>query len=351
MFTPAQNRHTRRIRRGPIVLVLIAIVAGMSAGLATRPASTQAADAGGSYGWPVKPFHRPHPVRGNFGDPRTNFHGPPTMRGVLHGRGVFGFHQGIDISAPDGTAVYPVMSGEVVTISHEWVRVQSGGGHTFEYWHINPTVRVGQDVEAYSTVLGRIKRDAGHVHLTAYENGRVVNPLATGRITPYFDDSRPTVDSLVLRRGETGRDELPNFVRGRVLMIVSAHDMPSMRVRGSWRDLPVTPAVLTWRIQRWTGKVVCDGVARDVRNTMPDNAGFWQTYARGTFQNMAVFGKHYSFLQAGSYLFKLTPRPFDTRQLKDGVYELVVTAIDIRGNRSSRSLRFDVHNRPGWAGV
>ena len=65
---------------------------------------------------------------------------------------------------------------------------------------------------------------------------------------------------------------------------------------------------------------------------------------------MAVFSPHYSYLQGGCYLFKLTPQPFDTRTLRDGVYDLVVTATDIRGNSGSLSQRFTVHNRAGWIG-
>jgi hypothetical protein len=66
-------------------------------------------------------------------------------------------------------------------------------------------------------------------------------------------------------------------------------------------------------------------------------------YARGTYQNMAVFGSHYSWAQPGSYVFKLGPA-FNTRQLRDGAYDIVVTATDIRGNSSSLSRRFTVAN-------
>ena len=127
--------------------------------------------------------------------------------------------------------------------------------------------------------------------------------------------------------------------------------MPAMHVKGIWAGLPVTPALLTWRIQGVAGKVVVPNrVAWDVRASEPKNGGFWQAYARGTFQNMSVFGSHYSYLQRGMYDFKLTPKPFDTRKLQDGVYDLVFTAVDTRGNRSSLSQRFLVHNRPGWVG-
>jgi len=317
----------------------------------TTPRSASTAVAGTGYGWPIKPFHSEHPIRGNFGDPRTVFLTPPTPESVLSGRGSFSFHQGVDISAPNGTAVYPVRSGTVTAITPIWVRVASGNGETFEYWHIAPAVRVGDRVTAEKTVLGRIIKPAGHVHLTQYENGHVVNPLAPGRLGPYHDTTKPVVDSISLRRSDNGRDLLASFVRGRIEILVDAYDTPTMRVKGEWAGLPVTPALLTWRIQRWTGRtVVPERIAADFRTTVPPNSAFWRIYARGTYQNMAVFGQHYSYLQRGSYLFRLTPRPFDTSRLEDGVYDLVVTATDIRGNTSSRSLRFTVHNRAGWIG-
>jgi hypothetical protein len=65
---------------------------------------------------------------------------------------------------------------------------------------------------------------------------------------------------------------------------------------------------------------------------------------------MSAFGSHYSYLLRGMYVFKLTAEAFDTRQLRDDVYDLVVTAVDTRGNRSSLSQGFLVHNRPGWNG-
>ena len=88
-----------------------------------------------------------------------------------------------------------------------------------------------------------------------------------------------------------------------------------------------------------------------MRTTLPPNTAFWTVYARGTYQNMSVFGKHYSWLQPGCYVFRLTPQPFDTRVLKDGVYQLVVTATDIARKPLEPSLRFAIHNAPGVVGV
>jgi murein DD-endopeptidase MepM/ murein hydrolase activator NlpD len=311
-----------------------------------------ARQASSTYPWPVKPFDRPHPIRGSFGDPRTLFFGPPTGRTLLAGSGSFTFHTGVDISALDGTPVYPVESGTVSSVSHDWIAVGSSG-RTFQYWHIAPLVSVGQHVDAQTTVLGHILRGSGHVHLTEIDNGVTVNPLAPGHLSPYSDTTVPTVASVLFRKNVTGSDQMPDFIRGSVELLASVYDMPTLQVPGAWRNLPVTPALVTWQIARAdTGKIVVPTrIAYDVRDHLPAASTFWQVYARGTHQNMAVFGKHYSYMQPGTYLLRLTPGGFDTRKLTDAVYDLVVTATDIRGNHSSRVQRFSVHNRAGVSGV
>jgi Peptidase family M23 len=314
---------------------------------ASSSAGAQAV-SGKSYGYPVKPFGREHLVRANLGDPRVQFHGPPTLDTLMRGSGSFSFHQGVDITAADGTAVYPVLDGTVTLVTAEEVRVSSGDGRAFEYWHIRPRVRDGQNVTARQTVLGHVKAPSNHVHLTEYERGRVVNPLVPGRLTPYHDSSPPKVRAIMLRRTDSDRELLPNFVRGRVEIVADAEDSPTEPGRCAWHG-PVGPALVTWQIRSLTGRsVVPQRVAVDFRTSVPRNSSFWRVYARGTYQNQTVFGNHYSYLERGSYLFKLAPR-FDTRTLRDGVYDLIVKASDIRGNSGSQTLRFTVHNRTGWS--
>jgi hypothetical protein len=335
----------------PIVAALVLLAAG-SCLSSTTPAAV-AASHDTSYGWPVTPFDQAHPIRGNFGDPRTIFFGPPTQRTLLGGAGSFQFHFGVDVSAPDGTPVYPVVSGRVQFVDYGEVIVDAGDGRTFEYWHILPAVSVGQQVDVDSTVLGRILKGQGHVHLTERDGGVAVNPLAPGHLEPYSDHTKPRVDAVYFRRSVTSSDLMPELLRGRVEIIASAYDMPSLPVPGEWNGLPVTPALVTWRVeQAVTHRVVVrDRVAFDVRHTFPSNGLFWSVFARGTQQNMCVFGKHYSYMQPGHYLFRLAPGGFDTRTLRDSVYDLIVTATDIRGNSSSLVERFSVHNKPGVLGT
>ena len=171
-----------------------------------------------------------------------------------------------------------------------------------------------------------------HVHLTEIQRGRPSTRLPPAHLTPYADTTMPRIESISLRRTETGAALMPSFVRGRVLMVAEAYDTRQLPVPGVWQPMPVAPALVTWELRRLSGKVAARGVAADYRRSTPPNERFWSHYARGTYQNMSVFGPRYSWGQPGCFLFKLTRTPFDTSSVPDGVYDLVVTATDIRGN-------------------
>ena len=340
--TPHINGTTRYLRL--FVGLLVGLLVAGALLVAPSPASST------GYNYPVKPFDREHPVRGIFGDPRTLFKVPPTTEGALSGAGSYSFHFGIDISVSDGTAVYPVVSGTVSQRSAEWVGVSAGGSLSFQYWHIKPSVKVGDHVTAYKTALGHVLRGAKHVHFSELQNGQPVNPLQPGHLTPYTDTVAPHIASVAVAKSPSTL-ELPNFLRGSVDFVAEVTDRPNRPVPGIWRNMPVSPALITWRLESMTGKTALGpSVAVDFRLHQPQNSAFWSYYARGSFQNMSVFGKHYSYMQPGRYLYRLTRTPFDTTRLKDGVYDLVVTATDIRGNSTTESLRITVHNRPGWIG-
>lgn len=340
--TSVRGAHTRRIIFVAVATAVAAIALGK---MVTTSSASGRAEAAASYHWPVKPFDRQHPVRGGFGDPRTVFNASANLHGVLSGNCSCSLHRGIDIAAPDRSPVYPVMSGTVTYVNGEWLRVTSDGGHAFEYWHLYPAVRVGAHVDAYQSILGRIRKGSGHVHLTELDQNVAVDPLAPRHIGPYEDHTTPRVTSIAFRGSSAGSDELPNLIRGRVILVAAAEDDPTIDSPEGWKGLPVAPALLTWEIRSWNGRVVVGRqTAVDFRSELP-NRSFWSIYARGSYQNMTVLGHHYSWAQPGSYLFKLTSTPFDTRRLRDGAYDLVVTATDIRGNSSSSSRRFTVGNK------
>jgi murein DD-endopeptidase MepM/ murein hydrolase activator NlpD len=328
------------LRRTALVLLVAGLVVTFAVS-APRPASAKSA----AYNWPVKPFGREHPVRANFGDPRTSFNGPRTTETLNEGTGIFQFHFGIDIAVPDFTPVYPVRSGVASLLSGRTVAVDSGDGRVMEYWHIVPSVRPGQHVVAFETILGRVMKGYEHVHFTERAHGKALNPLAPGHLTPYHDTTIPTVESVSFRTSATGREFRPESVHGRVVVIARAFDTPPIPVPGIWADLPVSPALLTWRVERANdGKVVVRRyTAFDVRRTLPRSA-FWSQYVRGTRQNASNFGGHKAWREPGVYLYNLYPPSFDTTDLPNGLYRLMVTTTDIRGNSSSLRQVFKIWN-------
>jgi murein DD-endopeptidase MepM/ murein hydrolase activator NlpD len=350
-------------RRWNLVMLAAAVVVGAIAGRAlfdrdatasvlrraiVRVSPTQKSQRY-SYGWPVKPFDRQHPIRGYFGDPRTSFRGLPTLHDLLTGVCACSYHRGIDISAPDGSPVYPVRSGVVRIVNGDWVRVRSERGVAFEYWHIHPSVGVGTHVVRDKTVLGTIYAGAEHIHLTQLHDGRAVNPLAPGNIGPYADTTPPRITAITFRPADSQPDLLPEDVHGSVELVAAAFDTPPIPVPGMWRGLPVSPARLSFHITHVPdgSTVMAERTVIDATHTLPGRR-LWRTYARGTRMNMARMGGHRAWYEPGVYLFKLTRTPLDTRTVPNGVYTLTVTAWDTAGNHGSATQIFSVHNRSGY---
>jgi hypothetical protein len=297
----------------------------------------------------VKPFRRQHPIRGNFGDPRTigfeqfGADGPGAA-------GSFTFHNGVDISAPDGAAVYPVVSGLAHIKSGDEVSVTTGDGRAFQYFHIRPVVTPGEPVVAYRTVLGRILRPWQHVHLTEIDDFRVHNPLDPGHLEPYHDHTVPTVQQLSFT-GLNDQPLDPRSLQGAVSIVADASDTPAIAVPGHWLGFPVTPAYVSWRLISSTGAIVDKGVAADFRHRQPLQRGFWNIYAAGTYQNFPVFAHHFYWHLPGRYLFKLTKTPLNTRRLRNGSYRITVLAADTCGNRGTLTEQIRVDNQIGHVGA
>ena len=181
-------------------------------------------------------------------------------------------------------------------------------------------------MNAFATVLGRIAKPCGHVHLSELQSGTYVNPLQRGHLTPYRDDTAPQVGRITAQRTAAGVD-----------FDATADDYPSLPVPGAWNDLPVSPARLSWRVDSTRGAVVVpERVAFDVTEHLPSTP-FWAVYARGTHQNMTTFTRFYAYRQPGEYVFHL-----GTIQLAPGTYRVVVTASDIRGNHGTRTTQLVV---------
>jgi hypothetical protein len=309
-------------RRGPWAWGLVAgglvTAAALLLSTVTAPAAAASAPVAPAYGWPVKPFHRQHPVRGFFGDPRIGM----TPKGMWSS-----FHFGIDVSCPNGTPVYATLDGTVRLQSFrpETVAVVGRDGHTeLQYWHIRPAVAHGAHVTAYRTVVGWVQAPWEHVHFSELRDGVYVNPLRPGALGPFADTTRPLVKALGAARD--GKVVPTRASNGTVELVVEAYDETPIPVPGRWGGKPVTPALVRWRVTTLSGRLVQGWrTAIDHRLVEPEDGAYSTEYARWTRQNKKN--------QVGRYRFVLAAA-WDTRPLADGDYVVEVAASDVSGNRT-----------------
>ena len=275
-------------------------------------------DTGGVYSWPLKPFDRAHPVRGYFNDPR------------ISGKSR-AFHFGIDIAAPNGTLVYAVRAG-VVHLEGQRSLSIADGEVDFGYWHVIPAVRHHERVAKHQLV-GHVEAPWLHLHFAEHRSGVYRDPLRPGALTPWRDATRPQVTRLVFSRA--GRVLAPAALSGAVDVIAEAHQLPPLSVAPPWDELPVTPARLRWRVRHSARTVRPWHTPVELGKTLLPKDAFRRVYAPGTRQNRSG--------RPGLYRFYLA-HTWSTTLLEDGVYQLDVEAIDLRGNKGSRQLRFTIAN-------
>lgn len=268
--------------------------AGVAPTVELRKTTTLARhDRAWSYGWPVKPFDRQHPVRGFFGDPR--------IKGASEA-----FHFGIDVSAPDGTLVYAIEPGTVHFNNARAIAVLSfDGSHSFGYWHIVPFVTSHQRVRK-GQVLGKIAAGWEHVHLAERRGDTYLNPLRPGGIGPYVDRTAPTMTSIRLT---------PTLVSAVVA------DTPDPKVPGAWGGKSVTPVLVRWR----TRAGVPWQTAADFRTALPDRSLFRRVYSPSTHQNHKYEAGRFDIILASGQA---------ARVISDSRASLQVEVSDTVGNRS-----------------
>jgi hypothetical protein len=253
-----------------------------------------------AYGWPIKPFDRPHAIRGAFDDPRFGRY----------------FHFGVDISAPDGTSVYAVAPGTVYRYS-DAVAVRLPSGHEFSYWHVRATVPEHSYVKT-GEKIGVIRFGFGHVHFAEFDGRTYVNPLRRGGLAPFTDHTVPVVGLIAL-----------NEANGLVQITVQAYDRPPIAPPPPWQDAIWTPEFVRWRLLDHGVALVPWTTAVDSRRFHNANE-YTSVFAPATRQNRPG--------RPGLYVFWLS----HGMHLLDGHYDVEVQAIDTRGNVGRGSRVFDV---------
>lgn len=212
--------------------------------------------AGAIPGWPLKPFHQPHALQGGYTDYRST-----------------GFHVGIDVEGNNFQRVYAIQSGVVRAIRYPYdadVNVDIGN---FDYWHIQPTVGVGQWVTAYKTVIGTILW--GQYHVDVSENGPggqgdYLNPLRPGgSLLPFSNTIPPVIGSPQIYSDDQAA--------------VSVFDPQNIVQQGPYLTPIITPAAVAWRLYNSNGAPIT-GLEWALRGTHWLSPSLrWSVYAPGAF--------------------------------------------------------------------
>jgi hypothetical protein len=281
-----------------------------------------------SYGWPVKPFHRPHAVRGSFGDPRVGL--APSGVGLT-----YSFHTGVDVVADDGTPVYATLSGRVGLDpkNPDAVWINDGLGTSFSYWHVVPAVRPGERVTAYETIVGHVQRPWGHVHFSEIHDGAFQNPLRPGAMGPYIDRTVPEVTAVTLEHD--ARPVRTDAAHGSLDVIAQVDDPPANPIAPPWDGLAVMPAEVRWRVVGPHGAGTRWATAFDVTRTIPGDASYGRVFAQWTRQNHPDKGGRYRVYLAHALL---------TSELPNGLYRVDVRASDVCGNRTTARASLSIDN-------
>jgi hypothetical protein len=314
---PSASAYVLCLRRLLPLLVFCLLVAAPSSAFA--------------YQWPVKPFDSQHPIRGAFGDPRSQLGTIDTTW-----NNPLSFHDGVDIQAHDGTPVYAIHSGIVSITNAEAVAVAWPGkgpdaALTFGYWHVVPAVLNGEYV-SQSQLIGYVRPGAGHVHLSERRFGVYLNPLRRGGLAPYSDDTRPVIRRLVVYAAGSSRQLRLDAISGRVDIAVDAYDPPAMRPWAPWSDAIWSPAHIGWSGIYGSSWRPLGGPALGVDFARLSTLPLQDVYAPGTLQNAPDL--------AGIDQFWLV-RGLDTSSLV-GDQSVTVTASDTRGNRTTRTFGLTV---------
>jgi hypothetical protein len=293
------------------------VLASALAAAVVLPASAVA------YSWPLKPFHKPHPIRGSFGDPRFHLGAESSLSS---------FHFGVDISARDGQAVYSVSAGYVHAYAAR-LTVTSHTSREYGYWHVRPVVRTGKRVRAHQ-LIGHVIAGWGHVHFAESYRGAYKDPLRKGALAPYVDKTTPVVEGTRLLRDD-GSAADATHITGPLSVIVSAWDAPPIAPPAPWDVARLAPVMVWWALTGPTGALVASDSVADFTGGLPPGSTYNSIYAPGTYQNKAH--------RPGNYLYWVM-HSFDTAAFSDGLYQLTVDAMDDRGNTGSTVVALQLVN-------
>ena len=270
--------------------------------------------------WPIKvggSFSTPSPINATLGEYRDTAPGPH-------------FHNGVDISAGNGTAVYSILAGKA-SVADDTVSVASASV-VLSYVHISPVAELnGKNVAAHQ-LLGHVA--GGHLHLTEQSSNSYQNSLrASGGLTGYTDNSLPQVwDVKLYDLAEPGLETplgavIPPGVES-IVVIARALDKQDS---GGSQNTGVYE--IGYKIIDETGQVADNGFSppRQSYSSILTSSYEWPYHAYDTESSKGVgTGSLEAYYYANNNID--ADVPVDVSELSAGSYRLYVLAKDIKGH-------------------
>lgn len=269
--------------------------------------------------WPVTPFNESHEITGNFCEYRSTSN-------PAH------FHNGTDIPKVDGSPVYPVNDGTIVSIgtvgeygNNAWVRV---GDKAYVHINPNPALSVGDPVVASQTVLGTILPGLGHVHFTnGYVGSEVNSMLMNSGLTPLEDPWPPIIRFVQFYQNNTTNQLPANALSGLVDIIVKVDEQNG------------PPGAPTSRLNNGTYKIGYKILSADSDSIVfePPNGGLrfqFDTKPSNSYVDIVYFR---TLSSTTSHVYQVTndiPQDnyWDTTSLPQGDYVVMAFTEDTRQN-------------------
>ena len=257
-------------------------------------------------------------MRGFFNDPR--------VQDASHA-----FHFGIDVSAPDGTAVYAVTPGKVfIEDKGHAVAVQAPNGRAFGYWHVKPAVAHHQQVGLHQ-LLGHIEARLGPRPFRREPQGPYLDPIRPGALQPFVDVGHPTIAKIMFRRGK--KEPRPPHQGPHADLLRRLRHDAGARAGAVVAHAGRARAAAVPHVVRRALRAAAPPGRRPPR--VPQARPYTTSTAADTRQNHPASPVATCFILAHDW---------NSRAFPNNRYNLEVQAADIHGNRVSSMLPFAIRN-------
>ena len=287
-----------------------------------------------AYPWPVSSTDTQHPIVATVGEYRAGH-----------------FHAGVDIAEPVGTNVYPAVSGIITQTSDSAIEdghiyIDGSDGIEYRYFHIKrkSTLQVGQHATASQTLLGGIGNTSSpHLHFEEERGG--YNPLRTGGLTPFVDNTDPVIESVDFWAQGTD-NQLTGSLYGKVDLRVDAYDPRTSATGGNAGGHCGVYSIAIEFLKG--GQRVGDRIAYHTYNRIPPSP-LNIVYATGSSMSNFLYwatndpfnepyNKYWNTKQRSGQNYTVDARIPDEAMYPEGNLMIRVIVEDIRGNSATHDI-------------